>query len=106
MRRVLTGYAVTFNRPKAFGYDFDKVVSRVSELFNMTAGEILVPSMKPERVRARSLVCFWGVTGLGLTGTVVGKRMGIVRWMVSKPVERGADLAAEHHIRVEDSRNR
>jgi hypothetical protein len=46
----------------------------------MTPEVILEPSKKPERVRARSLACFWAVTGLGLLGTVGGKQMGIMQW--------------------------
>jgi hypothetical protein len=51
-------------------------------------------------------VCFWAVTELGLPGTLVGKEMGIVQSAVSKAVERGADLAAEHHFSIEDPENR
>jgi hypothetical protein len=78
------------------------VVGRVAELFDMTAREILEPSKKPQRVRARSLLCFWAVTELGLAGTVVGKRLGVVQSAVSKAVERGAKLAAQHDFSIED----
>ena len=84
--------------------DFDTVVGRVAELFNMTAREILEPSKKPQRVRARSLVCFWAVRELGLVGTAVGRQMGLVQSAVSKAVERGAELAAAHDFRIEDWR--
>jgi putative transposase len=89
------------HRLKARGYDFDMVVGRVAELFNMKAREILEPSKKPQRVRARSLLCFWAVTELGLAGTVVGKRLGVVQSAVSKAVERGAKMAAEHDFSIE-----
>ncbi|MBW1788594.1 MAG: hypothetical protein JRK53_18560 [Deltaproteobacteria bacterium] len=46
------------------------------------------------------------VTELGLPGTVVGKRLGIVQSAVSKAVERGAGLASEHHFSIEDPGNR
>ena len=72
----------------------------------MNSEVILQPSKKPERVRARSLVCFWAVTELGLSGTEVGTRLGIVQSAVSKAVERGANLAADHHLSIEDIRNR
>jgi len=89
------------NRLKARGHDFDMVVGRVAELFNMTAREILEPSKKPQRVRARSLVCFWALRELGLVGTEVGRQMGLVQSAVSKAVERGAELAAAHDFRIE-----
>ena len=88
------------------GYDFDKVVIIVAELLKMSPEVILQPSKKPKRVRARSLVCFWAVRELGLSGTEVGKRLGIVQSAVSKAVERGAGLAVDHHLNIEDGRNR
>jgi REP element-mobilizing transposase RayT len=90
------------HRLKARGYDFDMVVGRVAELFNVTAKDILEPSKKPQRVRARSLVCYWAVTELGLAGTAVGKRLGLVQSAVSKAVERGAKVAVQHAFSIED----
>jgi REP element-mobilizing transposase RayT len=90
------------HRLKARGYDLGMVVARVAELFNITATEILQPSKKPERVRARSLVCYWAVTELGLAGTAVGRRLGLVQSAVSKAVGRGATVAARHNFRLED----
>jgi len=43
-------------RLKARGHDFDTVVGRQAELFNMTTRDILEPSKTPQQVRARSLV--------------------------------------------------
>jgi putative transposase len=106
---VLKGQEEHFNRRYRLlsnGYAFDKVVVRVAELLKMNPGVILQPSKKPKRVQARSLVCFWAVTELGLSGTEVGKRLGIVQSAVSKAVERGANLAADHHLNIEDDRNR
>ncbi|MBW1817465.1 MAG: hypothetical protein JRJ60_09915 [Deltaproteobacteria bacterium] len=97
---------MSWYRLKARGYDFDTLVGGVAKLFKLPPGVILEPSKKPEQVRARSLVCFWAVTELGLPGTVVGKRLGIVQSAVSKAVERGAGLASEHHFSIEDPGNR
>jgi len=46
-------------RFQAQGYDFNKVVDRVAQLFKMRQEEILRPGKQPERVSARSLVCYW-----------------------------------------------
>lgn len=90
------------HRLKARGYDFDRVVGRVADLFNVTAREIFDPSKKPQRVRARSLLCFWAVSELGLSGTVVGNRLKLVQSAVSKAVDRGAKVAAEYGFSIED----
>ena len=82
--------------------DFVERLSRVAEIVDVTAGEILEPIKKPERVRARSLVCYWAVTELGLAGTTVGKRLGLIQSAVSKAVERDANVASQHAFSIED----
>ncbi len=83
---------------KSRGYDFDKVIERVSELLEIDIEEILRPSKKPERVRARSLVCYWAVRELGMSGTEVGRRLGLVQPAVSRALERGAGLANDERL--------
>lgn len=82
-------------RLQMLGYDFDRVVERVAELFEMKRDEILRPGKQPERVRARSLVCYWAVKELGIRGTVVAKLLGIVQSAVSRAVRRGEKLALD-----------
>ena len=72
----------------------------------MTPEKILQPSKKPQRVLARSLVCYWAITGLGITAADVGKRLGVVQSAVSKAVERGAELAADQELSIEGPGNR
>ncbi|MCK4390973.1 MAG: hypothetical protein KAV83_12140 [Desulfobacterales bacterium] len=45
--------------------------------------QLLAPSKKPQRVRARSLVCSWVVSQPGVGGTSVGKKLGTTRFFVS-----------------------
>jgi len=79
------------DRLKARGHDFDTVVGRVAELFNMTTRDILETSKKPQRVQSRNLVGFWAV-----------RELGLLQSAVSKAVERGTELAAAHDFRIED----
>ncbi len=58
---------------KAQGYDIDRVVEKVAEVFEIEAEKIWKPGNQPLRVRARSLVCYWAVRELGMSGTSVGK---------------------------------
>ena len=50
-------------RLRAQGYDFDRVVDRVAQLFGMRHEEILSRCKQQERVRARGPVCYWSVNG-------------------------------------------
>lgn len=101
---VLKGQDERFERRyhlQAQGYDFDKVVDRVSKLFKMRSEEILSPGKQPERVRARSLVCYWAVKELGINGTAVAKLLGIIQPSVSRAVRRGEILALENGYSLE-----
>jgi REP element-mobilizing transposase RayT len=44
-------------RLEASGYDFDKVVDRVADFFQLKPAEILLPSKQRHRVKAKSLLC-------------------------------------------------
>jgi REP element-mobilizing transposase RayT len=82
-------------RLRAQGYDFQKVVSRAGELIGLNVEEVIKPGKQPQRVQARSLVCYWAVIELGLVGTSVAKMLGMSQPAVSKAVQRGRRLAAD-----------
>jgi putative transposase len=89
-------------RLQAQGYDFDKVVDRVAQLFKMRQQEILIPGKQPERVSARSLVCYWAVKELGMNGTAVAKLLGIIQSPVSRAVQRGEKFALDNQYNLEE----
>ena len=60
-------------RLKAQGYDVDRLVKKVAQLFDIEQDQIWKPGNRPQRVKARSLVCYWAVRELGMSGTSVGK---------------------------------
>jgi len=74
----------------------------VAQLFKMKRDEVLGPSKQPERVRARSLVCYWAVMELGMKGTMVAKLLGIAQPSVSKAVRRGEKIARNQHLSLEE----
>lgn len=82
-------------RLRAQGYDFQKIVSRAGEQIGLNVEEVIKPGKQPQRVQARSLVCYWAVIELGLVGTSVAKMLGMSQPAVSKAVQRGRRLAAD-----------
>jgi REP element-mobilizing transposase RayT len=80
------------------GYNMDRVVKRVAEVFNIEPIEICKPGNQPLRVRARSLVCFWAVRELGVSGTNVGKFLNLTQSAVSRAVRRGEKLVEEMNL--------
>lgn len=80
-------------RLQSHGYNFDKVIERVSELFFLSRQEIIHPSRQTQRVKARSVACYWAVRQLGLKGTEVGAIFGLSQpGAVSRAVGRGEKL--------------
>ncbi len=80
---------------QAQGYDLQKVVSRAGEQIGMEVEEVITPGKQPQRVKARSLVCYWAVLELGLVGASVAKMLGMSQPAVSKAVQRGGELTAD-----------
>ena len=83
---------------EANGFDFAKVVSCVSNLLNIDSKEILITGKQPLRVKAKSLVSYWAVKKLGMTGTEVAKLLGMTQPAVSKAVQRGEKLAMKNNL--------
>lgn len=105
MRRLLTGYAVNFNhrhrrsghlfqKMQSAGWDFEAVVSRACELFDLTRGEVLSGSKQRNRVAARSVAAYWAVEELGMSATAVAERMKLSPSAASRCVQRGERIVA------------
>ncbi len=80
---------------KARGIDIDHVAKRVSTLLNIPEDDIWCEGKGKERVRARSLLCFWAVRELGISMTAMARRLNISTVAVSKSVARGAEIAGK-----------
>ena len=80
---------------RARGVDLDQVAARVAQVLDMPVVEIWQPGKHQQLVRARSLTCFWAVRQLGLSMTLMARRLNISNAAVSKSVERGAQIAAK-----------
>jgi hypothetical protein len=85
-------------RLAASGYDFAEILRQVASVFNLRQEEILLPSKKRQRVRARSLLCFWAVKELGLSETLLAQKLGITQPSVSRAVQKGERLALDEKL--------
>jgi len=59
------------------GYDFEKLVKRVAESHEMEKKEVLTAGKQPNRVKARSLLCYRLVRELGMSCTAVAQKLGM-----------------------------
>jgi hypothetical protein len=54
------------NNLKSLGYNFEKVVERISILFQVEKEYITGRGRQKDRVRERDLLCYWTVVELGM----------------------------------------
>ncbi len=82
-------------RPQSSGFNFDKIVDRVSQLFSLEKGYITGRGRQSHRVRARDLACYWSVVDRGISMADLADRLGLTLAAVSYAVKRGEEVAKE-----------
>lgn len=87
---------------QAAGFDFDKLIDRAADFFQLKSAEILLPTKQRHRVKARSLLCFWTVKELGMSSIAVADRLGITQSAASRLAQRGEKLAIENSLFLEE----
>ncbi len=90
---------------QAQGVDFDKVVEQITDLLKISSSDVLASGKKRQTVAARSLLCFWVTSELGLSQAWLSQRLGISQPAVSSAVDRGRKLAEEKNYTIVDDRN-
>jgi len=101
VKKVLSEQREQFERSyklEVQGYDIDRVVEKVSMIFELEPEDIWKPGNQPLWVKARGLVCYWAVRELGMSGTNVGKLLGISQSAVSRAVVRGEKLTRDMNL--------
>ena len=86
---------------KSLGYDFEKVVERVSILFQVDKEYITGKGRQNDRVRARDLLCYWTVVDLGKSMVDVARKFDITPAAVSYAVQRGEKMAKKEGYQLE-----
>jgi len=112
MRRLLTGYAVSFNRQhRRHGplfqnryksilcqETFERLIKRVANLFEISPKELLSGGKHTKTVKARSVVCYWGNRELGMSTIELSKKMNISQPTASQSVVRGQKIVREEKL--------
>jgi hypothetical protein len=87
-------------RLKTLGYDLEKVAERVSNLLGIAIKEVFSRGRQRNRVEARSLLCYWAVRELGMTGADLARSFRMAPSAVSYAVKRGEALAEIKRYRL------
>jgi chromosomal replication initiation ATPase DnaA len=82
----------------AKGFDFEKVAQRVTEVFGIDIDQVLAAGKHPQTVKARSLLCYWAVRELGMSGMDVARKLGLSQSSVSKSAKRGEKIASSQNL--------
>jgi chromosomal replication initiation ATPase DnaA len=82
---------------KRLGYDLDQVAGRVAEIYGIKADDIFLKGKQQQRVKARSLSCYWAAEEMGITFTALARRLEIGVPAVGFSVERGRKIAQQNH---------
>jgi putative transposase len=83
------------HRLRARGRDFTWLLQRVAATAGLRPADLVMPSKSPARVAHRSILCYWAVRELGLSGTSVARQLGLTQSAVSRSVARGERLIGE-----------
>jgi len=90
---------------KSKGYGFDWLVERVALLMNLEPGDILSAGKYPQRVKAHSLLCYWGARELGMTTVALAKKVNLAQPTVSQAILRGQKIAEDLGLSFRDQTN-
>jgi len=86
---------------KSLCYDFEKVVEKISLLFQVEKEYITGRGRQKDRVQARDLLCYWTVVELGMPMVDLARKFDITPAAVSYAVQRGEKIAKEQGYQLE-----
>jgi putative transposase len=83
---------------KTRGIGFNQINDHVARIFHMKPKEVLLPGKYPNRVAARSVLCYFLVRELGMTATAVADKLAMGQPAVSLAVKRGQVIVEERGL--------
>ena len=85
---------------KSLGYNLDRIAARVAEIYEIKMEDIFLKGKQQNRVRARSLFCYWAVRELGFSLTELARRLEISVPGVGYSVERGEAIVRRNNYQL------
>lgn len=90
-------------RLKTAGFDLDALSRRVAKVLNTDPALAWLPGKEREKVRARSLLCYWAVRELGVAVAELSRGLKISLPAVSKSVSRGEKIAVNGQYQLAEN---
>jgi len=85
---------------KSRGYNLNRIAKRVAELSGMEEHEVFSKGRQHRKVKARSLLCFWAVSELGMSLTDLARDLEMSTPGVGFAVERGEAIAHDNKYQL------
>jgi hypothetical protein len=89
-------------RLKAKGIDVDTLAQKAAQIVGIELWQIWVPGKQPKVVQARSLLCYWATSELGVSQAWLSKRLKLSQPAISLSVARGRALSLENNYGLGD----
>ena len=89
-------------RLKAKGIDVDSVAQRAAEISGIEPSQVWAPGKQPKVVQARSLLCYWATSELGISQAWLSKRLRLSQPAISLSVARGRAIATQNNYGIEN----
>jgi REP element-mobilizing transposase RayT len=87
---------------RAQGFDLEQLARRVAVLLGMRLTEVWAAGKHRHTVAARSLLCFWATSEMGISQTELARKFKISQVAVGLSVKRGEQLAkARHYVLID-----
>ena len=87
-------------RLNAKGIDIDRITERVADIMGMAPEAVWASGKQSKIVQARSLLCYWATTELGISQVWLSRKLGISQPAVSLSVSRGRRIALGNHYEI------
>jgi hypothetical protein len=86
---------------KSSNYDFNWLIDQVAKSLNMRIDDVIAPGRYKNAVKARSILCYWGIRELGMSTVELAKRLQVSQATISQSAMRGRQIAMENGLRLD-----
>lgn len=87
-------------RLKAKGIDVDTVARGVAQIAGIEPSQVWTPGKQPKVVQARSLLCYWATSELGVSQAWLSKRLKLSQPAISLSVARGRTIVLKYNYEI------
>jgi REP element-mobilizing transposase RayT len=88
-------------RLKAKGVDVDMIAEQAAQIAGIEPSQVWTSGKQPRLVYARSLLCYWATSELGIPQVWLSKRLNLSQAAISLSVSRGLSIVVENNHDIE-----